>query len=145
MPPPPPYTDQALIQCVEGAIKNRPEAIYGQRSPWPAHQHCNGSFKVGRAADTEGTMSCRIQGKSVCISICLSIHLSTSMSICPELSSGWLAGWGDRHTDRRTDRQMEVCTDFPYILQDIVPYRPPAQKKAEDITIASRSRPAEVT
>ena len=102
---------------------NRPEAIYGQRYPCPAHQHCNGSFEVGRASDPKGTMSCRIQGESVLRPF---ICPSVSPSICPEPSSGWLAGWGG---DVRTDRWMDVRIDSPSILQDIVSFGSTAHKE----------------
>ena len=69
---------------------SRPEARDGQRYPCPAHQHCSSSLEVGRAVAPKGTISCRIQGKSV--------HTSISLSICPSIHPSralqWLAGWG---------------------------------------------------
>ena len=50
--------------------------------------------------------------------------------------AGWLGGGTngrtdgqtDRQTDELTDRQMDARTDFPCILQDIIPFGSVAQK-----------------
>ena len=84
---------------------NCPKAINGQRYPCPAHQHSNGSFKVGRAVDPEGTMSCRIHRESVRTSV----HLVICQSVHPPRALQWLAGWmGGTYiwTDRRTYPQI---------------------------------------
>ena len=79
-----------------------------QRYRCPAYQHYNSSFEVGRAADPKGTMSCRLQKKSVCTSIRLSVHLfDQSRARLDE-------GRTDVQTDRWTDRQTDGCTHrFP--------------------------------
>ena len=72
--------------------------------PSPAHHHRNSSFEVGRSAAPNGTMSCRIHGKSVGISTCPSVYLSV-------LNSGM---------------DKDGCMHrFP--LQDIVPFEATAQ------------------
>ena len=60
---------------------SRPKARDGHRYPCPDHQHGGGSEEVGRAAAPQGTMSCRIQGKSVRKSICPSVSPSIHRSI----------------------------------------------------------------
>ena len=84
-----------------------------QRYRCPAYQHYNSSFEVGRAADTKGTMSCRIQKKSVCTSIPLSNRMSVHLFDQSHAVAGWLdEGRTEVQTDRRTDRQ--TCTHrFP--------------------------------
>ena len=107
---------------------SRPEARDGQRYPCPAHR--GGGLEVGRAADTKGTMSCRIQKKSVCTSIPLSIRMSVHLFDQSHAVAGWLdEGRTDVQTDRRTDRQTNARTDSPCILQDIIPFGSAAQKK----------------
>ena len=99
---------------------NRPEAIYGQRYPCPAHQHCDGSFKVGRATDPKGTISCRIQGQSVRRCTYLSVPSAQSPTVAGKIrGNGRTAGQTDKHTDS------------PCILQDIVPFGSAAPKTAK--------------
>ena len=69
-------------------------------------QLCLGLFW---AATPKGTMPCRIPGKPVCMSVCPSIYLLPPTPA----SSGQIDG--------RTDGWRDVHTDFPYILQDIIP------------------------
>ena len=86
-----------------------------------AHQHCNGSFEVGRAADSKGTMSCRIQGEFV--------HTSVRPSLHPELYSR-----AESRRDRRTDGRMNRQTDghrhrFPLYSTGHCPLLDPLPKK----------------
>ena len=67
-------------------VAQRQYMVSGTLAVPSAHQHCNGSFEVGRAADQKGTMSYRIQGESaymsVCLSVCPSVHPSVCLSLC---------------------------------------------------------------
>ena len=93
-------------------IKLKIEPV-AQRYPCPAHLHYNGSFKLGRAADLKGTMSCRIQGESVCTSVYLSIHLSIRLSAQSlTVVTGWRRGGGPTYgwTDGR------ICKQIPPIF-----------------------------
>ena len=96
-------TEEAGEEGEDKEKKCEPEATYGQRYPCPAHQHCNGSFEVRRAADPKGMISCRIQRESVRISahlsVCLNIQ-SPTMGLNQE--GGQMYIWTDRQT-RQTD------------------------------------------
>ena len=73
-------------------------------------------FPTFWAAAPEGAMSCRIQGKSVRPSVCPSVHLDCPFIQPPQpaIVELWMDGWMDQQTNGRTD--------FPCILQDIVPF-----------------------
>ena len=77
-------------------------------------------------ANPKGTMSCRVQGKSMCMSVCLSVHPSPPSPSQPAIIGLWMNGWMDRRTDGRMDGHTDVNTDFPCILQDIIPFGFPA-------------------
>ena len=100
-----------------------PEARDGQRNPCPAHQHCGGSLEARRAAASKGTMSWRIQRKSVRLSNCPSIH--------PSVQSPTRAGCEGGGSDKRAVRQMDVsyAQIFSVFYKSSFPLGPLPKKK----------------
>ena len=96
-------------------VAQRQYMVSGTLAVPSAHQHCNGSFEVGRAADQKGTMSYRIQGESiymsVCLSVCPSVHPSVCSSVrlytCPSLIQPCCRAL-DGETDGRTYVQIPL-------------------------------------